>query len=191
MTPTQWRFLIAVVVLVTGLQFVTDKTLIASLPLSATAITAIRWIMAGTLVLGLLIWIMFEVLHSTPLDKVQFVEELFFSETVGVQRINGERRRQLYIYGWSIPYDQKYTKGELQRAAICYATPGVMCDTPVPSDWPFPADWWKPDDQPIRNLAKAGALLAAAIDTHVGVKMNIQHLDLVSELRQMINKQLS
>lgn len=36
----------------------------------------------------------------------------------------------------------------------------------VPSDgeWPFDAEWWKPSNDPVRNLVKAGALIAAEID---------------------------
>jgi hypothetical protein len=34
----------------------------------------------------------------------------------------------------------------------------------VPSSWPWDYDWWKPSDDPIRNLTKAGALIAAEID---------------------------
>jgi len=33
-----------------------------------------------------------------------------------------------------------------------------------PFTWPWEASWWKPSDDPIRNLAKAGALIAAEID---------------------------
>lgn len=32
------------------------------------------------------------------------------------------------------------------------------------SDWPWHSSWWKPSDDPIRNLVKAGALIAAEID---------------------------
>jgi hypothetical protein len=30
--------------------------------------------------------------------------------------------------------------------------------------WPWDQDWWKPSPDPIRNLVKAGALIAAEID---------------------------
>lgn len=33
----------------------------------------------------------------------------------------------------------------------------------IPDTWPWSAEWWKPGD-PIRNLEKAGALIAAEID---------------------------
>ena len=31
-------------------------------------------------------------------------------------------------------------------------------------DWPWAKKWWKPSDDPVRNLVKAGALIAAEID---------------------------
>jgi len=31
-------------------------------------------------------------------------------------------------------------------------------------EWPFSSEWWKPAQDPIRNLVKAGALIAAEID---------------------------
>jgi hypothetical protein len=34
----------------------------------------------------------------------------------------------------------------------------------APSDWPWEKSWWKPSADPIRNLVKAGALIAAEID---------------------------
>jgi hypothetical protein len=34
----------------------------------------------------------------------------------------------------------------------------------LPIYWPWDQEWWKPSDDPIRNLAKAGALIAAEID---------------------------
>lgn len=30
--------------------------------------------------------------------------------------------------------------------------------------WPWATDWWKPSDDPITNLVRAGALIAAEID---------------------------
>lgn len=35
---------------------------------------------------------------------------------------------------------------------------------PSTASWPFDASWWKPSNDPIRNLIKAGALIAAEID---------------------------
>jgi len=32
------------------------------------------------------------------------------------------------------------------------------------TSWPWDEEWWKPDNDAVRNLAKAGALIAAEID---------------------------
>jgi hypothetical protein len=53
-------------------------------------------------------------------------------------------------------------------AARCEVTLGASAKDFkwVPNDWPkeWNVDWWKPSDDPIRNLVKAGALIAAEID---------------------------
>jgi hypothetical protein len=36
--------------------------------------------------------------------------------------------------------------------------------TPLLQDWPWDERWWKPSNDPIRDLVKAGALIAAEID---------------------------
>jgi len=40
---------------------------------------------------------------------------------------------------------------------------GVICSD-VMSLWPWGSEWWKPSKDPIRDLVKAGALIAAEID---------------------------
>lgn len=83
----------------------------------------------------------------------------------GVARISIERQRQIFEEGWSAQHDWAHDGGELAVAAACYALAhGDTESTGVPSTWPFEASWWKPSDDPIRNLEKAGALIAAEID---------------------------
>ena len=62
---------------------------------------------------------------------------------------------------------------ELLEAALCYASVehgrnGGSKDMDITKElmkfWPWHRCWWKPSDDPIRNLVKAGALLAAEID---------------------------
>lgn len=76
----------------------------------------------------------------------------------GVLAIADERRRQVEIEGWTPAHDDSYTDDELARAAACYAL--GRCPRGV---WPWDEKWWKPCG-PIRNLEKAGALIAAEID---------------------------
>lgn len=89
----------------------------------------------------------------------------------GIDLIAAERARQVSQEGWTPEHDDQHTYGELVTAAMCYAihashqtrsrpTPGGLID----SRWPWERSWWKPSDDPVRNLEKAGALLAAEID---------------------------
>ena len=93
----------------------------------------------------------------------------------GAKRIAAERKRQIKEEGWSEYHDDvTWTHGELARAAACYALPGYIRKK-VTGDmrikvglfdiWPWPAGCWKPTpDNRIRELEKAGALIAAEID---------------------------
>lgn len=84
----------------------------------------------------------------------------------GLQKITAERKRQIAIEGWTPDHDAHHRKGELARAAACYALGGRP-----PGLWPWSDDWWKPST-PERNLEKAGALIAAEIDRLAGVGDN-------------------
>lgn len=81
-----------------------------------------------------------------------------------------ERGRQVKIEGWSAAHDDQYICGQLSDLAVCYATRGYwrhpfrnpVFDMMIPSDF---RDMWKPTpDDRIRELVKAGALIAAEID---------------------------
>lgn len=89
----------------------------------------------------------------------------------GVELIQEERDRQIGYEGWDIPHDDMHTDGSLARAAACYAMPNFLRKyspiiTPAtPLDWPWDVQWWKPSPhERIRELQKAGALIAAEID---------------------------
>lgn len=100
----------------------------------------------------------------------------------GVERIAAERQRQIEAEGWTPEHDAEHTDGEMIRAAVAYARAGrrvahylafapnlfaeemeLLRREPL-SGWPWHVDWWKPSDDPIRNLEKAGALIASEID---------------------------
>ena len=87
----------------------------------------------------------------------------------GVEAIAAERRRQVTVEGWSPEHDDAHDEGDLLAAAICYAEDafwGPRGD-PKPRDgWPWDAKWWKPKGK-LRNLARAGALIAAEFDRTV------------------------
>lgn len=91
----------------------------------------------------------------------------------GVEIIADERKRQIEVKGWTEEYDSLYCDGELSNAAACYAMRKECREIFLPDErdsilcelWPFEDKWWKPTpDDRIRELAKAGALIAAEID---------------------------
>lgn len=102
-----------------------------------------------------------------------------FQPKTGADLIAAERQRQMEAEGWTPEHDDIHDAGELAHAAICYAMspysderiagrdrdfrsqPGTL----VPADWPWDDEWWKPTPKDrIRELTKAGALIAAEID---------------------------
>jgi hypothetical protein len=84
----------------------------------------------------------------------------------GVELIAAERQRQITSEGWSPEHDDIHGSAALAKAAVCYALKSALpCfdGGHTPNMWPW-ADGWKPSPDPIRNLVKAGALIAAEID---------------------------
>lgn len=88
--------------------------------------------------------------------------------SVGAQMIAQERVRQIEEEGWTPEHDAEHENCELPRAARSYLAEAVFPfgpgDSLPPALWPWDAKWWKPSSDPIRNLVKAGALIAAEID---------------------------
>lgn len=89
----------------------------------------------------------------------------------GVQLIGAERLRQVKIERFTALHDDSHKSKQLAKAAASYlaahAYPDESSDygenRPL-SDWPWGAKWWKPSPDPVPNLVKAGALIAAEID---------------------------
>jgi len=111
-------------------------------------------------------------------DKTSF-EHLAYSEInsllkrldkkrSGVELIAEERKRQIEIEGWKPEHDSEHKQGELALAASCYATPEQYRDyfnPRKPNLWLWEEEWWKPSPyNRIKELQKAGALIAAEID---------------------------
>ena len=86
----------------------------------------------------------------------------------GITRIADERRRAIQQEGMTPEFDLEYEEGELLRAAVCYIREGLDMDGIF--DWPFAGEWWKPSDDPIRSLEKAGQFIAAEIDRLLAVQ---------------------
>lgn len=99
----------------------------------------------------------------------------------GIDLISAERLRQVQAEGFDSAHDDAHSLGELSKAAVTYAGVASAQIRLEPAsdiadmalDWPWEEHSWKPDADPIRNLVKAGALIAAEIDRlqrKVGVK---------------------
>lgn len=89
----------------------------------------------------------------------------------GVELIAEERKRQIEKEGWTPEHDVQHHTGDLAHAAAAYASAELYRSTTsegydnMPHIWPFERKWWKPTpDDRIRELQKAGALIAAEID---------------------------
>jgi hypothetical protein len=94
----------------------------------------------------------------------------------GALMIAVERLRQIDELGWSAEHDDEHeNNGQLIAAAMCYARHVWLHDGPDADPditWPWYSEddgaefieWWHPSADPVRNLVKAGALIAAEID---------------------------
>ena len=84
----------------------------------------------------------------------------------GADLIREERHRQIEVEGYDTMHDRHHTPQVLCRAAVGYALhedPSKLVSDAAANLWPWTKDFWKPKDQ-LRNLVRAGALIAAAID---------------------------
>lgn len=93
----------------------------------------------------------------------------------GIELIAEERQRQIEKEGWTPEHDIfEHRHGQLIDAAVSYALTEeerkklchlVKSDEDVPPIWPFEKKYWKPcPTDRIKELVKAGALIAAEID---------------------------
>lgn len=84
----------------------------------------------------------------------------------GAALIAAERLRQIEQEGYTAEHDDGHPD-EMAMAAIGYIEASTLTDAaylPRPNHWPWDPESWKPSPDPIRNLVKAGALIAAEID---------------------------
>ena len=119
----------------------------------------------------------------TAADVAQLKEEAAASRlrrlaavtpSVGAEMIAAERRRQIEVEGWTPDHDDEHYCGEMAGAATSYAHlaarqlgSGMFAAemaAPPSQDWRWSHEWWKPSEDPLRNLVRAGALIAAEID---------------------------
>lgn len=86
----------------------------------------------------------------------------------GIELIAEERKRQIEVDGFNWRHDDEHDTHQLSDAAIVYAAPAPL-RYKVMEWWPWDKSWLKEDktfttDGRIRELVKAGALIAAEID---------------------------
>lgn len=95
----------------------------------------------------------------------------------GIELIKEERDRQISKEGFTLKHDAQHTDGELANAACVYAMTDEMIefldqnwgDDNYLHFWPFGLEWLKKDrsdnlQKRIKDLTKAGAMIAAEID---------------------------
>jgi hypothetical protein len=99
------------------------------------------------------------------------------NQNLGTDMIARERNRQILSKGFDAEHDSEFVNGELVLAALYYALPkdGIVFESDRDSsiefclvpDMMYPETWserWMNRDGTIRDLVKAGALIAAEID---------------------------
>jgi hypothetical protein len=77
----------------------------------------------------------------------------------GAALIAAERRRQIEVECWTYEHDRNHWRGELVQAAIFYADPEASA-----MEWPWAELPKAKGEDRVRDLVKAGALIAAEID---------------------------
>jgi hypothetical protein len=109
----------------------------------------------------------------------------------GLDLIAAERERQIKEEKWTPEHDASHTDGALALAAACYASPELLfiqkhrANQVIFADpWPWPGDQDKRpysgnmvlpnraagNNERIRQLSKAGALIAAELDRLLAAK---------------------
>lgn len=91
----------------------------------------------------------------------------------GIEIIKEERERQVSNEGWTSAHDDAHENGEMSDMAACFAAGRNIYELVERSDYvflykelfPFDSKWDKRGKHNrLRELAKAGALIAAEID---------------------------
>ncbi|HHG4357539.1 TPA: hypothetical protein ACPWEY_001243 [Pseudomonas aeruginosa] len=110
--------------------------------------------------------------RDAALSRTADLEALLSGHVSQAERdVLAERRRQVETEGFDASHDDMATRGQIARAAGCYALHAGGIGTDWPDGirngsalfWPWDKEWWKP--RPAReNLVRAGALILAEID---------------------------
>lgn len=94
------------------------------------------------------------------------------NEGTGVNLIRAERQRQIDVEGWTPAHDAEHRDDALAHAAACYLlATHPRTNVYTMTLWPWNTTWWKPSPEDrVRELVKAGALIAAEIDRLNGTR---------------------
>lgn len=103
---------------------------------------------------------------------------------LGINLIEAERERQIYREGWTKEHDDKHVNNELALAAACYAVPDVFSQGYWPPTWDL--NWYKSTTR-IRDLVKAGALIAAEIDRLQRIEIKHTREKLIPKVKKMVD----
>ena len=99
------------------------------------------------------------------------------NKKTGVELISDERLRQIEVEGYDAEHDERETWDVFASAAISYIVAGLNPEMAI-DFWPWDEEYYKPKDT-LRNLERAGALIAASIDRY---KSELQKEKLVDSL---------
>lgn len=85
-----------------------------------------------------------------------------------LELIELERANQRNL-GYDAEHDDEHIHGELAVAAMCYAHEAALSNNnhnfgDCSDQWPFEEEAWRPSEDPVRNLVKAGGLIVAEIE---------------------------
>lgn len=101
-------------------------------------------------------------------SSIERLQSLVGDSDSGAGMIAAERLRQVAAEGYNAEHDRGHEE-DLVKAAQCYIGlvlrrfHGSVADEQVPFLWPWEDEDWKPTNA-VRDLVKAGGLIAAAID---------------------------
>ena len=101
---------------------------------------------------------------ADPDTVIADAASLIQQTAISISLITAERLRQVAVEGYTPQHDTDHVHGELASAAAAYALAAVGDDLGASQAWPFTPGKYKPGPEPLDNLVKAGALIAAEID---------------------------
>ena len=104
---------------------------------------------------------------------------------LGINLIKNERDRQQHVEGWTDEHDDKHVNNELALAAACYAVPDVFSQGYWPPTWDL--SWYKSTTR-IRDLVKAGALIAAEIDRLQRIEIKKAKEKYIPKIKELVDK---